>query len=89
MILVRGPWDETPGSPDLPFDVNHSMFFSKCVQVTRPACWCIFRMPILCTRVLLLWVVSAWKEPEGQTEVVRDFRVGAASRCPSYRKELA
>ena len=27
VILVRGPWDETLGSPDLPFDVNHSMFF--------------------------------------------------------------
>ena len=27
VILVRGPWDETPGSPDLSFDVNHSMFF--------------------------------------------------------------
>ena len=22
VILVRGPWDETPGSPGLPFDVN-------------------------------------------------------------------
>ena len=28
VILVRGPWDETPGSPDLPFDVNHAMSFS-------------------------------------------------------------
>ena len=27
VILVRGPWDETLGSPDLPFDVNHSMSF--------------------------------------------------------------
>ena len=27
VILVRGPWDETPGTPDLPFDVNHSMSF--------------------------------------------------------------
>ena len=27
MILVRGPWDETPGSPGLPFDVNLSQFF--------------------------------------------------------------
>ena len=27
VILVRGPWDETTGSPDLLFDVNHSMFF--------------------------------------------------------------
>ena len=27
VILVRGPWDETPGSPGLPFDVNRSQFF--------------------------------------------------------------
>ena len=27
VILVRGPWDETPGTPDLLFDVNHSMSF--------------------------------------------------------------
>ena len=27
VILVRGPWDETPGFHDLPLDVNHSMFF--------------------------------------------------------------
>ena len=27
VILVRGPWDETPGSPRLPFDVNRSQFF--------------------------------------------------------------
>ena len=23
-LLVRGPWDETPGSPGLPFDINRS-----------------------------------------------------------------
>ena len=27
VILVRGPWDETPCSLDLPFDVNHAMTF--------------------------------------------------------------
>ena len=27
VILVRGPWDETPGSPGLPFDVKWSQFF--------------------------------------------------------------
>ena len=27
VILVRGPWDETLGSPDLPFDVNHTISF--------------------------------------------------------------
>ena len=27
VILERGPCDETPGSPGLPFDVNRSQFF--------------------------------------------------------------
>ena len=27
VILVRGPWDETPGSPGLPFDINQSQSF--------------------------------------------------------------
>ena len=27
VILVRGPWHETPGSPDLPFTLNRSMSF--------------------------------------------------------------
>ena len=26
-LLVRGPWDETPGSPGLPFNVNRSQSF--------------------------------------------------------------
>ena len=55
MILVRGPWDETPGSPDLPFDVNHSMFFPS-----------ILRVLILCTRVSLLWYVRAGKNRRGK-----------------------
>ena len=27
VILVRGPWDETSGSPDLQFDINRSQSF--------------------------------------------------------------
>ena len=27
VILVKGPWDETSGTPDLPFSVNRSMSF--------------------------------------------------------------
>ena len=31
VILVRGPWDETPSSPDLPFYINRSQrFLSVC-----------------------------------------------------------
>ena len=26
-LLVKGPWDETPGSPELPFNVNQSQSF--------------------------------------------------------------
>ena len=26
-FLVRGPWDETPGSPGLPFNINRSQSF--------------------------------------------------------------
>ena len=27
VLLVRGPWDETSGSPGLPFNVNRSQSF--------------------------------------------------------------
>ena len=27
VILVKGPWDESPGSPGLLFDVNRSQSF--------------------------------------------------------------
>ena len=27
VLLVRGPWDETPGSPGLPFNINRSQSF--------------------------------------------------------------
>ena len=27
VILVRGPWDETSGSPNLSFDINRSQSF--------------------------------------------------------------
>ena len=27
VVLVRGPWYETPGSLELPFDVNQSLVF--------------------------------------------------------------
>ena len=27
VLLVRGPWDESPGSPGLPFDINRSQSF--------------------------------------------------------------
>ena len=27
VLLVRGPWDESSGSPGLPFDINRSQSF--------------------------------------------------------------
>ena len=27
VLLVRGPWDESPGSPSLPFNINRSQSF--------------------------------------------------------------
>ena len=27
MLLVRGPWDESPGSPNLSFEINWSQSF--------------------------------------------------------------
>ena len=27
VVLVKGPWYETPGSPRLPFDMNQSLLF--------------------------------------------------------------
>ena len=27
VFLVRGPWDESPGSLGLPFDINRSQYF--------------------------------------------------------------
>ena len=27
VLLVRGPWDESQGSPDLPFNINRSQSF--------------------------------------------------------------
>ena len=27
VLLVRGPWDESPGSPGLPFEINRSQSF--------------------------------------------------------------
>ena len=42
MILVRGPWYETPSSPDLPFVLNQSMSFPGMFKLWGFVCWCIF-----------------------------------------------
>ena len=47
MILVRGPWYETPGSPDLPLTLNRSMAFP-----------CVFKLWDLYVIVRLSYVFS-------------------------------
>ena len=34
VILVKGPWYETPGSLGLPFDLNQSLFFPGLSQLS-------------------------------------------------------
>ena len=34
VILVKGPWYETPGSPWLPFDLNQSLSFPGLSQLS-------------------------------------------------------
>ena len=48
VILVRGPWYETPGSPDLPFALNPINVIPRCVQVVGFVCRCT---SILCIHV--------------------------------------
>ena len=38
VFLVRRPWDGTPGSLELPFRVNRSQSFSRCVLVMGLVC---------------------------------------------------
>ena len=65
MILVRGPWDETPGSLDLPFDVNHTMSFPG-VYSNRANLLMYFSYVYACTRVSLLWVICIGKDRRGK-----------------------
>ena len=68
VILVMGPWDETPGSPDLPFLVNRSTSFPgvQCVCFYTPTFY--VREPYYC--VLLVqgkaggvnWSIG-WRRP--------------------------
>ena len=42
VVLVKGPWYETSGSPGLPFDLNQTLLFlglfqlGKCLYSPRP-----------------------------------------------------
>ena len=51
VVLVEGSWYETPGSPRLPFDLNHSLMFPNLFHLDG-ACTSLghlyFDMPFLC-----------------------------------------
>ena len=64
VILVRGPWYETPGSLDLPFVINKSMSF-PCEL------WDLYgntflRIYPLRSRILLLYIFCARKIRRGK-----------------------
>ena len=90
MILVRGPWDETLGTPDLPFDVNHSMSFPG-VYKRGFLANVFFVCPFMYTRFIIVGCLCREKS-KGQTgalggksqfyenpKAIGDFRAGAAS----------
>ena len=66
VILVRGPWDETLGSPDLPFDVKHSMSFQVCTS--NGVC---LRVYFSCAHFMYTCLINVGclhrEETEGQT----------------------
>ena len=53
VILVRGLWYETPGSPDLPFTLNRTMGFPS--QVVGFVCRC---RSILCLFIINTFFVQ-------------------------------
>ena len=38
VVLVKGPWYKTLGSPGLPFDVNQSLVFLGCPELGCSSC---------------------------------------------------
>ena len=60
MILVKGPWDETPTSPDLSFFCTPINVFPKCV-----ACM-LLHTYFLCVRTVLLCAACAGKSRRGK-----------------------
>ena len=66
VILVRGPWYETPSSSDLPFAFNQSMSFSgvfKSWDLYVSASLCLYPLR---SRILLLYIFCAGKSRRGR-----------------------
>ena len=65
MILVRGPWYETLGSPDLPFGLNQSMSILGVFKL-----WDMYVSAFLCvyplrSRILLLYIFLCEEKLKG------------------------
>ena len=56
VVLVKGPWYETPGSPRLPFDLNQSFVFLGLSQV----CWNFVRPQVICFLTLPISLNFLW-----------------------------
>ena len=65
MILVRGPWYETPGSSDLPFGLNQSMSFPGVFKLWDLYIGAFLRIYALRSSVLLLYIFLCREKPEG------------------------
>ena len=65
MILVRGPWYETPGSLDLPFFLNQSMSFPCIFKLWDLYVGAFLRVYPLRSRIFLLLLLFSRKNPEG------------------------
>ena len=65
MILVRGPWYETLGSPNLLFVLNQSMSFPGVVKLWDLYVGAFLQVYPLRSRILLLYIFLCKKNPEG------------------------
>ena len=66
VILVRGPWYETPGSPDLPFAFNQSMSFLSVFKLWDLYVGASSLVYLLRSRILLLYIFCAGKSRRGR-----------------------
>ena len=65
MTLVRGPWYETSGSPNLPFVLNQSMSFPSVFKLWDLYVDAFLRVYPLHSHILLLYIFLCREKPEG------------------------
>ena len=68
-ILDRGPWDETLGSLDLPFDVNHRMSFLS-VYTEQGLPTDVYYIHLFMQHCSVLWVICAGRSRRGKTGAI-------------------